>query len=85
MARDMAEYGGLDEDFVNEIKDTLICHICTKPLRDPHLSVAATIFASPAWSNGPKNTESNVARFVAALGKIFNTFPIKRRKGRSTR
>ena len=35
----MAQYGGLEEDFVDEVKDTLICHICTKPLRDPHLTV----------------------------------------------
>ena len=39
MARQTGEYGGFDEDFVGEVKDTLICHICTKPLRDPHLTV----------------------------------------------
>lgn len=33
------QYGGFDEEFVDEVKDTLICNICVKPLRDPHLTV----------------------------------------------
>ena len=38
-AKMAGKYGGFDEDFVGEVKDTLICYICTKPLRDPHLTV----------------------------------------------
>ena len=32
-------YGGHEHEFVGEVSDRLICQICTKILRDPHLAV----------------------------------------------
>ena len=31
-------YGGHDEDFVGTVAESLLCHVCAKPLRDPHLT-----------------------------------------------
>ncbi len=33
-----AEYGGYDHEFVGEVPEQFICNICTKVLRDPHLT-----------------------------------------------
>ena len=37
-AMEEQNYGGHEEEFVDRVADSLICHICTKPLRDPHLT-----------------------------------------------
>ena len=32
---ELVSYGGHEKEFVDEVSEALICHICTKPLRDP--------------------------------------------------
>ena len=38
-AREESEYGGYDLEFVGEIADRYNCQICTKVIREPHLTV----------------------------------------------
>ena len=68
----MAEYGGLDEDFVNEVRDTLICHICTKPLRDPHLTVCCGHnFCESCLEQWSKKHREQCCPFCRSTGKEF--------------
>lgn len=76
------DYGGFDEDFVGEIKDTLICHICSKPLRDPHLTVCCghnfCESCLAEWSE--KHRGEQCCPFCRSTGEEFQHVPDKRTK-----
>ena len=79
MARQVGQYkhdGGFDENFVGEVKDTLICHICSKPLRDPHLTVCCghNICESclEQWS---KRNQEQCCPFCRSTGEEFQHVP----------
>ena len=71
--------GGFDDDFVDEIKDTLICDICSKPLRDPHLTVCCghnfCESCLEKWSE-----QSERCPFCRSTGGEFQHFLDKRTK-----
>ena len=81
MAELDSEYGGLEEDFVNEVKDTLICHICTKPLRDPHLTVCCgRNFCQSCLDQWSKKHQKQCCPFCRTTGKDFQHVPDKKTK-----
>lgn len=76
-------YGGFEEDFVDEIADELICFICTKPLRDPHLTkCCGQNFCESCleqWST--KHQEEQICcPFCRSTGGDFEHFLDKRTK-----
>jgi hypothetical protein len=76
------KYGGFEEDFVDEVADRLTCHICTKPLRDPHLTkCCGQIFCESCleqWST--KHKEEQCCPFCRSTGDDFVHFLDKRTK-----
>ena len=71
--------GGLEEDFVDKVKDTLICHICTSPLRDPHLTVCCGHnFCESCLEQWL--TRQRRCPFCRSAGADFQHFPDKKTK-----
>ena len=77
----MAQYGGFDEDFVGTVRDILICHICTKPLRDPHLTVCCGHnFCESCLEQWSKKQRENSCPFCRSAGEEFQHFLDKKTK-----
>ena len=77
MALQIGHCGGFDEDFVGEVKDTLICQICSKPLRDPHLTVCCSHNICEScldqWSK--RNQETECCPLCRSTGEEFQHVP----------
>ena len=75
-------YGGHDEDFVGPVAESLLCHVCTKPLRDPHLTTCCGQHFCESclkqWS--ASNHEEQRCPFCRCAGDDFQHFIDKKTK-----
>ena len=75
------ESGGLEEEFVEEVVDALICHICTKPLRDPHLTkCCGHNFCESCLEMWSKRAHEQRCPFCRSAGDEFQHFLDKKTK-----
>ena len=81
MAVEQVQYGGIEEDFVDKIADTLTCHICAKPLRDPHLTkCCGQNFCEPCLEQWSTKHQEQCCPFCRSTGEEFEHFLDKKTK-----
>ena len=77
----MAAFGGYDEEFLQEVPDRLICHICTKSLREPHLTVCCgQHFCESCLQKWSKKHAEQCCPFCRSTGKDFHHILDKKAK-----
>ena len=75
--------GDLEEEFVDKVADRLICHVCTKPLRSPHLtSCCGQHFCEPCLDQWSKKSQAQgkCCPFCRSSGNEFQHFLDKKTK-----
>ena len=79
--KELVPCGGHEIEFVDKVSEALVCHICTKPLRDPHLTKCCGNHVCEScleqWSKKHKNQNCPICR---TIGEDFQHFLDKKTK-----
>lgn len=71
--KDGGNYGGYDEYFIHEVDNHLVCLVCTKPFREPHLtSCCRQNFCESCLKRWTKKTAQHCCPHCRAEGRRFH-------------